>query len=99
MSKHRKKWSPSQKLEIINYARIHTVLKATKEFEVSSPSIYKWMDAYDQDGQNGLLGKKINTEDAQEVKRLKRENDELKKIIAEKELRLRIQQEMLKKSR
>jgi len=33
-----------------------------------------------------------------EKRRLKRENDELKKIVAEKELRIRIQEEMLKKS-
>ena len=99
MSKHRKRWSAKEKLEIINYAKIHSVLKASREYEVSNPSIYKWIEAYDQGREKGLKNKKKNSYDNKENKRLKRENDELKKIIAEKELRIRIQEEMLKKSR
>lgn len=99
MSKHRKRWSTKEKLEIINYAKIHSVLKASREFSVSSPSIYKWMDAYDTKGESGLKGQKKDKSESLENKRLKRENDELKKIIAEKELRIRIQEAMLKKSR
>lgn len=99
MSKHRKRWSTKEKLEIINYAKLHSVLKATREYNVSSPSIYKWIDTFESKGEAGLNGKKKDNSESLENKRLKRENDELKKIIAEKELRLRIQDAMLKKSR
>ncbi len=99
MTKHRKRWSSKEKMEIINYAKIHSVLKASREYKVSSPSIYKWIDAYDQKGESGLTAKQKDNLKSSEFKKLKRENDELKKIIAEKELRIRIQEEMLKKSR
>jgi len=41
---------------------------------------------------------KQTTSESLENRRLRRENDALKKLVAEKELRLRIQEEMLKKS-
>jgi len=56
---------------------------------------------YDEHGLAGLSGKKEGNESAQsdEIKRLHRENDALKKIVAEKELILRIKNELLKKSK
>jgi len=98
MKKHQKRWTSSEKLEIVNYSKLHGVTKASREFNVSGGSIYKWREAYEKEGTSGLSGKKKVTEDQTEMRRLKRENDELKKLVAEKELRLRIQEEMLKKS-
>ena len=98
MKKHRKRWTLSEKLEIINYYKLHGATKASREFNVSIGSIYKWREAYESEGVSGLSkSKKVDTA-LIENRRLKRENDELKKIVAEKELRLRIQAEMLKKS-
>ena len=104
-SKHRKRWSPSEKLEIINYYKQHGLLKTSKEYEVSSTSIYKWSALYESSGELGIssptsiVKSSMSKSEQEELRRLRRENDELKKIVAEKELRLRIKEEMLKKSR
>ena len=98
MSKHRKKWTASEKLEVLNYFEKCGPTKTSREYNVSAASIYKWKAAYEKEGTNGLDGFSKTSKETAELKRLKRENDELKKIVAEKELRLRIQEEMLKKS-
>lgn len=100
MNKHRKRWTTSQKMEILNYCKIHGAARTAREFEVSVGSIYKWRNLYELHGEAGLSkNKKTTTNETLENRRLRRENEELKKMVAEKELRLRIQQEMLKKSR
>lgn len=98
MTKHKKRWSAPEKLEIINYYKLHGATKASREFNVSVGSIYKWREAYESEGASGLSKSKKEDSALIENRRLKRENDELKKLVAEKELRLRIQDEMLKKS-
>jgi len=98
MSKHRQKKSSSEKLEIIHYSKKNSVLAAAREFGVSATIIYKWKELYDTEGESGLSGTSTADHLKQELKRIQRENDALKKIVAEKELRLRIQEEMLKKS-
>ena len=98
MTKHQKRWTPSEKLEIIHYYKLHGATKASREFNVSAGSIYKWKETYESDGASGFSKTQKETSVLVENRRLKRENDELKKMVAEKELRLRIQHEMLKKS-
>lgn len=98
MSKHRKRWTATEKLEVINYFEKWGPTKTAREYNVSAASIYKWKAAHEENGKDGLSKKPKKNREAEELKRLKRENDELKKIVAEKELRLRIQAEMLKKS-
>lgn len=98
MKKHRKTWSTAEKLEVLNYSKQNGITKASREFEVSQASIYRWRDQYEENGEAGL-SKSAKKKESDELRRLKRENDELKKLVAEKELRLRIQSEMLKKSR
>lgn len=101
MSKHRKHWTKAEKLEIINYHKRHGVAKTKREFGVSSTSIYNWEEIFDEHGEGGLSGKKGSrqSDHSEEIKQLRRENDALKKIVAEKELALRIKNELLKKSK
>ena len=98
MKKHQKRWTATEKLEIVNYSKLHGAAKASRAFNVSAGSIYKWRDAYEKQGASGLSKQKKADSTEVENRRLKRENDELKKLAAEKELHLRIQNEMLKKS-
>lgn len=95
MKKHRRTWSLSEKMEILEYCNRNGVTKATREFDVAQSIIYRWKAKYDRDGEAGLKG--VTKTETDELRKLRRENDELKKIVAEKELRLRIQAEMLKK--
>jgi len=97
MGKHRKRWTSSEKSAVLSYYKLWGAVKASREYSISVTSIYKWKDALEQEGA-GLSPAQDGKVAHQELKRLKRENDELKKIVAEKELRLRIQEEMLKKS-
>lgn len=97
MKKGRKKWSTTEKLEVINYSKKESVLKASRQYEVSQTSIYKWLDLFEKDGEGGLAGNRSPSE-SKEFKRIKRENQQLKELVAEKELTIRIQSEMLKKS-
>ncbi len=98
MKKHRKRWNVEEKLEILSYYNEWGAAKASREFEVSTASIFKWKKAFDEEGQAGLENKRLDGSGSIELKRLRRENEQLKKLVAEKELRLRIQEEMLKKS-
>lgn len=99
MNKHRKTWSVVEKLEIINFEKKNGCIQASREYGVSCTSIYKWKSVYEDNGEEGLSLKRQIKSESMENNRLRRENDELKKIVAEKELRLRIQSDMLKKSR
>ena len=99
MSKHRKTWSAKEKLRIIKYAETHGNAKASREHEVSVNSIYNWQAAYEARGEEGLKRANKATPESEELRRLRKENQQLKEIVAEKELRLRIKDELLKKSR
>ena len=97
MSRHRKKWSTTQKEEVLLYSEQHGVAQASREYNVSSATIYNWRNKVSQLGSAGLqTGSKTAHE--LELAQLKRENNELKKIVAEKELALRIKDSLLKKS-
>ena len=98
MNKHRKTWTVSEKMEIINYEKKYGITVASREYGVSVTSIYKWKSQYEQKGESGLSLQGVKSSEMAELRQLRRENDQLKKIVAEKELRLRIQQDMLKKS-
>jgi putative transposase len=97
MSKHRKSWSQQQKLEIVNYFREKGLASTSIEYGVSSTSIYKWNTQFDEKGALGLSQGTRTDKDA-EMQRILRENRELKAIVAEKELALRIKDSLLKKS-
>ncbi len=97
MSENRRKWSISEKLEILQYYKIHGLSRTVREFHVSSTAVYKWQNILDDHGPEGLENKHRIKGNA-ELDRLRRENRELKAIVAEKELALRIKTELLKKS-
>lgn len=99
MGKHRKVWSLSEKLEVLNHEKLHGSTRASREFNVSVTSILKWKKAFDRHGESGLEGKQEAPLLSKELKELSRENERLKKLVAEKELTIMIQKEMLKKSR
>lgn len=99
MSKHRKTWSQQEKLEVLDYYKRHGSAKTSRHYGVSSVSISKWNRLLEEHGLEGLSGKNKQVPEVDHERiRLERENRELKAIVAEKELQIRIQAEMLKKS-
>jgi len=72
------------------------IAKASRHFNVSQTSLYKWKQKLESLGESALEsrgGDQLSKQNAQ----LLRENRMLKQIIAEKELQLMIQQALLKK--
>jgi len=56
---------------------------------------YKWKRAYEEKGEEGLQPKYRKKDP--ELERLRRENERLKKLLAEKTLELELVQEYIKK--
>ena len=59
---------------------------------------YDWKKKYEEKGADGLVPH-YGRKEASEVKKIKKENERLKKLLAEKELELSIQSGLLKKKR
>ncbi|PLK42490.1 transposase [Emticicia sp. TH156] len=97
MSKHRKTWSSSEKEKIVLHSIQHGVSETSREFGVSTVSIYSWKQKFEQLGKNGLQSGAM-TDSERELKLLRRENEALKRIVAEKELAIQIKDSLLKKS-
>jgi len=97
MNLHRRKWSQKEKEEILLYVDEHGVSKASREYNVSTATLYNWKNKFDELGRDGLEnGAKTAME--RELAQLKRENSELKKMVAEKELVIRVKDSLLKKN-
>ncbi len=95
MGKHRKSWSLEEKAKIVKYYQESGTVKTCKEFNVSSASVYRWVEEL-----SGSVTSKISSvqEKDREIHRLQRELQSYKEIIAEKELSHRIKDALLKKA-
>jgi transposase-like protein len=97
MSNHRRSWSLTEKLEAVQLMKKEGVSKTSRQLEISSTTLYKWERHFDEHGEKGLMSKPISDKNP-ELEKLKKENHELKMLVAEKELIIRVQNELLKKS-
>lgn len=99
MPKSRRIWTASKKLEIIEYYNKYGMAPTLREFEISNSMLYRWIDKYENYGAEGLKRpvKKETTAIELENNRLKRELKEYKQMLAERDLKLRVQKELLKK--
>ena len=97
MSNHRRSWSLTEKLEAVQLMKKEGVGKTSRQLEISSTTLYKWERHFDGHGEKRLISKPISDKNP-ELEKLKKENHELKMLVAEKELIIRIQNELLKKS-
>jgi transposase-like protein len=97
MKKHRQSWTQQQKLQILSLYREKGIGAASAEFGVSSTTIYNWEKLLDQNGESGLETNKKSDKDLA-IKRLEREIRELRNIVADNALELRIKDKLLKKT-
>lgn len=100
MGNHRKTWSQQEKLEIVQHAFDAGVSRSSREYGVSSTSIYKWKLLYEEHGAEGLAGGRqtVSNHDL-EVRKLSKQIDQLKRALADKVLEVQIKDELLKKTR
>jgi transposase-like protein len=98
MSKHQKSWSVQEKQEIVEFYRQHNMAEAVRKYGVSNVSIYKWEKVIEESGISGFT-EKANPNSHSEMNKLKRENERLMRLVAEKEVIISIQKDLLKKKR
>lgn len=91
----KRSFSVEEKVSILEEAKREGVSATLRKYNIGSTLYYKWRDKFDLNGIEGLKNT-YNRENA-EVKRLKDENLRLKRLLADKEIELQIQGELIKK--
>lgn len=90
--------SADERAALLEEARQGGVLETCRKYGISSKTYYHWLAAYEQGGISALTPQKSGSGTSAEVTALRRENERLKKLLAEKELALDIKEELLKKT-
>ncbi len=95
--KKRKYWTAEEKLSAILYVEAsNSVTQACRELGIDPSMYYKWKRAYEEQGEEGFKPKHSRRDP--ELERLRKENERLKKLLAEKTLELELAQEFIKKA-
>lgn len=98
MGKHQKTWTSQEKQEIVEFYRQHSISEAVRKYNVSNVSIYKWEKIIEESGTAGFTIKESSKTNA-DFNKLKRDNERLMRLVAEKEVIISIQNDLLKKKR
>jgi putative transposase len=86
----------NEKVQLIEESKVLGVLETARKHHLHYQTLKNWVDAFALQGKDGLE-RKVEKPDP-ELKRLYIENEQLKLILAEKELELRIKNDLLKKT-
>jgi putative transposase len=92
----RRRWSADEKIKILLEAEKEGITATIRKHGIYSNTFYQWKEKYDTGGKQALASNHYRMDP--EVKRLQKENQQLKEMLAERELALRIKEELLKKS-
>ena len=94
----RRRWKAEEKLALINEIKEKgQVVETCRKYSVDPSMFYRWKEIFDTCGANGLRTRTRNSDPS--VRKLKKENERLKKMLAEKELEVSLLQEAYKKTR
>ncbi len=96
MGKEKRTFSKEDKLNILKEAKENGVNVTLEKHAIYPATFYDWKRKYDQMGEDGF-SHGMTKKHLKEIKRLEKENTMLKKIVAEKELEVQLQQELVKK--
>jgi len=91
-----KQFSKSEKLRILSEAKELGVKVTLEKYDLYPATYYYWKKKFTLDGSEGLDRKRSKI-DEKEIKLLRKENEQLKILLAEKELESKLKDEMLKK--
>lgn len=87
--------SVQEKQRILEESKALGLVATARKHGLSCQTLKNWQDAYSATGVSGLQpGSKLSPE----LKRLQLENQRLKELVADKELELKIKNELLKKT-
>jgi len=91
----RKKWTLKEKIEIIEAASSGDVIGVCRKYGLSTATYYFWRKKYDTYGEEGL--KESYRKDDSQLKQAEEKIRILSKLLAERDIELEVQREMLKK--
>jgi putative transposase len=94
--KTKRSWTAEQKLAILKEAEEQGVTATIRKHQIYGNTLYEWRQKYSTSGTDGLTTSYVRT--SPDVKKLEAEIRMLKEIVAEKELTIRIKDELLKKT-
>lgn len=99
MSEERKvnvRRTKEEKLRIIEEVKKYGVSVTCAKYGIYPTSYYQWVEKFRMMGEKGLEHG-MTKEHLKEIKRLQKENDELRKLVADQQLESRMKDELLKK--
>lgn len=91
-----KKYTDQEKVAILKEADLNGVSKVLEKYHLYPATYYYWRKRFRELGKEGLAHG-ANKDRLRELKELRRENEMLKQIIAEKELECKLKDDLLKK--
>jgi putative transposase len=91
-----KKFTTKEKLSILKEAKERGVTVTLSKYGLYPATYYYWKKKHLIYGEEGLSHRKTKDLES-DIKRLEKENEQLKNILAEKELESKLKDEMLKK--
>ena len=96
MKRSHRKFSPEERLSIIQEAQKEGGVEICRKYNLSPSLLSKWKQRYLDKGIDGLKAhyKRLDPQ----VRALEEENDRLKRIIARQALELEVKSELLKKT-
>lgn len=90
------KRSKEEKLLILQEGKKNGVVETCRKYGIYPSSYYQWSRKYESMGTKGLEHG-MTPEHIKEIKRLQKENDQLKKLLAEQQLESALKDDLLKK--
>lgn len=96
MGRTKRTFSKEEKVSILKEAETKGVNITLEKYGIYPATYYSWREKFDQMGEEGFKHG-MTRKHQKELRRLEKENAMLKKIVAEKELEVQLQQELVKK--
>lgn len=94
----RRRWKAEEKLALINEIKEKgQVVETCRKYGADPTMFYRWKEIFDTYGVEGLRSRTRHSDPS--VRKLKKENERLKKMLAERELEVEMLQEAYKKRR
>ena len=91
-----KKFTPAEKVSIIKEVKAKGLKATLAKYELFPATYYYWKRKYIVYGNEGLEPKTHRDRDA-EIRHLEKQNEQLKILLAEKELESKLKEEVIKK--
>lgn len=87
--------SAEEKASIVQEAQEQGMAQTCRKYTISQKTYYQWRDKFEQGGIEALRPQKTVIDP--ELLLLRRENDRLKRLVADKELIISVKDDLLKK--